>query len=82
MNKKEKFLNSLPRNFNRQKYLEVASGYGIPGKTAEGYIASFKKAGLIHHEAQDHYINLTVEEFEEVKEMDDGKETSEESGTP
>lgn len=82
MNKKEKFLNSLPRNFNRQKYLETASGYGIPGKTAEGYIASFKKGGLVHHEAQDNYINLTAEEIEELKEMDDGKESSEDSATP
>lgn len=74
MNKKEKFLNSLPRNLNRQKYLEVALQYSIPAKTAEGYIAGFKKAGLLHHEAQDSYVNLTVEEGEEVQEIGDGKQ--------
>lgn len=69
MNKKEKFLNDLPQNFNRQKYLEVAEKFGIPGKTAEGYIARFKKDGVIHHESQDSYINLTVEDIEDRKEV-------------
>lgn len=76
MSKKEKFLNSLPRNFNLQKYLETALGYGIPSKTAEGYIASFKKTGLIHHEAEDDYINMTIENFEETKELKDDTESA------
>src|SRR5690625_6194333 len=42
MNRKEKFLYALPRNFNRQKYLEVAKSLKIPAKTAEGYITSFR----------------------------------------
>src|SRR5690554_475340 len=49
MNRKEKFLYALPRNFNRQKYLEVAKKLNIPAKIAEGYITSFIKANLIHH---------------------------------
>ncbi|UFK97702.1 DUF3987 domain-containing protein [Kaistella faecalis] len=72
MNRKERFLGDLPRNFSRQKYLEVAAQHGIPGKTAEGYIATFKKDGLLHHEGQDDYINLTVEEVKESEETGDG----------
>ncbi len=71
MNKKERFLNDLPRNFNRKIYLEKAEKHQINPKTAEGYIAGFKKDGLIHHESQDNYINITVEEIEEVKDAED-----------
>ncbi|WP_417620060.1 DUF3987 domain-containing protein [Oceanihabitans sediminis] len=70
-NRKEKFLYALPRNFNRQKYLEVAKKLNIPAKTAEGYITSFIKANLIHREQKDTYINLAIEE---VEEMEDSKE--------
>lgn len=61
-NKKEKFLYALPYNFNRQKYLEVANALSIPAKTAEGYIANFVKSELIHREAHDQYINISIEE--------------------
>lgn len=54
-NKKEKFLDSLPKNFNRQDYLKVAKSLSINDKTAEGYITSFVKANLIHRDMQDHY---------------------------
>lgn len=66
-NRKEKFLYGLPKNFNRQTYLEVAQGLKIPPKTAEGYITNFVKASLIHREQQDEYINLSLEEIEDVK---------------
>lgn len=59
----------LPKHFNRQKYLEVAKALKIPAKTAEGYITSFIKANLIHREQQDNYINLSIEENEEVQEI-------------
>lgn len=61
-NRKQKYLDALPRNFNRQKYLEVAKNMSIPDKTAEGYITEFAKKGLIHREMQDHYINLSVDD--------------------
>ncbi len=54
-NKKQKFLESLPNNFNRQEYLNAANLLSIPAKTAEGYITSFVKANLIHRDMQDHY---------------------------
>ncbi|NPD86437.1 DUF3987 domain-containing protein [Lentimicrobium sp. L6] len=60
-NRKERFLEQLPLNFNRQKYLDVANSLSIPYKTAEGYITEFYKKGLIHRESQDQYINLTKE---------------------
>lgn len=69
MNKKEKFLYALPHTFNRQKYLEVAKAMNIPAKTAEGYIANFVKSGLIHREAHDQYINTSLEESQDSKEI-------------
>lgn len=70
-NRKEKFLYALPKNFNRQKYLEVAKSLKIPAKTAEGYITSFIKANLIHREQQDNYINLSIEENKDVEDAED-----------
>jgi len=67
LNRKEKFLNKLPKHFNRQKYLEVAAALSIPNKTAEGYITDFCKSGLLHRESQDNYLNTSIEENEEVK---------------
>jgi hypothetical protein len=67
-NKKERFLNNLPKHFSRKKYLEVAQAFSIQPKTAEGYITTFCKSGLIHRESQDNYINTSIEETEEVKE--------------
>ncbi|MCF8229431.1 MAG: DUF3987 domain-containing protein [Bacteroidales bacterium] len=60
-NRKEKFLEQMPLNFNRQKYLEIARNLSIPDKTAEGYITDFYKKGLIHRESQDQYVNLIKE---------------------
>tara|TARA_R110002072_G_scaffold199405_2_gene357007 strand:- start:10684 stop:12501 length:1818 start_codon:yes stop_codon:yes gene_type:complete len=70
-NRKEKFLHNLPATFNRQTYLEVAKNLNIPAKTAEGYITHFIKSNLIHREQQDNYINLSIEESEEVEEPKD-----------
>jgi len=70
-NRKQKFLDALPQEFNRQKYLEVANQMSIPDKTAEGYITEFGKSGLIHREKQDHYINLTIQETQDIKDAKD-----------
>ena len=70
-NRKQKFLDALPQEFSRQKYLEVAKQMNIPDKTAEGYITEFGKSGLIHREKQDHYINLNIQENKEVKDSQD-----------
>lgn len=71
LNKKEKFLYSLPKNFNRKSYLTVADTLGIPAKTAEGYITTFIKSNLIHRESQDSYINTSLEETKDVEETKD-----------
>jgi hypothetical protein len=60
-NRKQKYLEVLPQNFNRQDYLLKAKELNIPEKTAEGYITQFVKARLIHREKQDCYINLEIE---------------------
>ncbi|MEQ6168636.1 DUF3987 domain-containing protein [Ekhidna sp. MALMAid0563] len=70
-NRKQKFLDALPRKFNRQKYLEVAKQMNIPDKTAEGYITEFGKSGLIHREKQDHYININYQETQDSQEIRD-----------
>jgi hypothetical protein len=65
LNRKEKFLNKLPKHFNRQKYLEVATALSIPHKTAEGYVTDFCKSNVIHRESQDNYINTSIEESQD-----------------
>jgi len=67
LNRKEKFLYALPKNFNRQKYLDIAKELNIPAKTAEGYITGFVKSNLIHREQQDNYTNLSIEENKDVE---------------
>jgi hypothetical protein len=55
--RKERFLDALPHNFNRQGYLAAALKLGIPDKTAQGYITDFVKAGVLDKDGQDLYIN-------------------------
>ena len=57
LNRKERFLESLPKQFNRQEYLDLATKQSIPHKTAEGYMTKFVDAGLIHREAHNNYSN-------------------------
>ncbi len=57
LNRKERFLESLPKQFSRQDYLDLATKQNIPHKTAEGYITKFVDAGLIHREAHNTYSN-------------------------
>lgn len=57
-NKKEKFLEALPKEFNRQKYLEVANVMSISVKSAEAYITEFVKKNLIHREQKDVYLKI------------------------
>ena len=55
--RKERFLDALPYNFNRQGYLTIATKLNIPDKTAQGYITDFVKAGILDKDGQDLYIN-------------------------
>jgi len=48
--KKLKFFEALPQQFDRQTYLEIAAKFQIINKTAEKYIGQFRKAGLLKHE--------------------------------
>ncbi|WP_298344477.1 DUF3987 domain-containing protein [uncultured Algibacter sp.] len=57
LNRKERFLESLPKQFTRQDYLDFATKQNIPHKTAEGYITKFVEAGLIDREAHNTYSN-------------------------
>lgn len=58
LNRKERFLENLPKQFSRQDYLDIAATCNIPHKTAEGYITKFVEANLIHREAHNNYSNL------------------------
>lgn len=53
---RQRFLDALPVQFDRSTYVSVAQRIGIPPKTAEKFIAAFKKQGLILHEAQNKYL--------------------------
>ena len=61
-NKKEQFLDKLPGKFNRKDYLQLAASLTIPPRTAEDYISTFCKKGLILNEKYGSYINLTIPE--------------------
>ncbi len=54
---KDLFLEALPKEFNRQGYLDVAAKLNINPKTAEGYISKFVKVGVITSPKHDSYIN-------------------------
>jgi len=64
-NKRERFFEELPESFNRQGYLEAAIDLGIKDKTAQGYITTFVKAGLLHRDEKDSY----------TKEIQDSKDS-------
>ncbi len=53
---RQRFFDALPAQFDRSTYLSVAQLIGIRPKTAEKFIAAFKKQGLILHEAQNKYL--------------------------
>ena len=57
-NNKERFLAALPKHFNRQNYLDVASMLKINHKTVEGYITEFIKNGLIIRPIHDSYTKI------------------------
>ena len=52
---RQRFFDALPAQFDRSTYVSVAQLIGIRPKTAEKFIAAFKKQGLILHEAQNKY---------------------------
>jgi hypothetical protein len=53
---RQRFFDALPAQFDRSTYLSVAQLIGIRPKTAEKFIAAFKKQGFILHEAQNKYL--------------------------
>ena len=55
---KLKFLNSLPKEFNRQQYLNTAEKLSIKPKTSEKYITQFRKANLLNHD-HNKYTKIT-----------------------
>ena len=54
-NKRERFYEMLPQQFNRQGYLDIATRLGIKDKTAQGYMTNFVKGGLLHRDEKDSY---------------------------
>jgi hypothetical protein len=53
--RKEVFFESLPAEFNRHTYLDIALGLQIGDSTAQRMIANFVKAGVIVNYSRDHY---------------------------
>lgn len=70
LNKRERFYKTLPPQFNRQGYLEVAIQLGIKDKTAQGYITNFVKGGLLHRDEKDSYTKpgKDTQDSKEIKE--------------
>ncbi|MGY5846621.1 DUF3987 domain-containing protein [Salegentibacter sp. HM20] len=56
-NRKERFLDALPLEFTREKYLEIAANLKLVDRTVDRYISQFVKAGLIIRESQNSYLN-------------------------
>lgn len=52
---RQTFLDSLPQNFDRKTYVEVAQTLSIPPKTAEKYIANLCAAGKLTHAKHGEY---------------------------
>ena len=61
-NRKVIFLANLPKTFNRQTYLEVATKLNIPDKTVQRYIKDYVIANIIQSTARDtyQYPNSTI----------------------
>ena len=55
--KKEKFLDSLPAQFNRQTYVAIALSLGITDKSSQRYIKEFVVADILQDDGHDKYIN-------------------------
>lgn len=51
--------------------MEVAKDFSINEKTAEGYITAFVKAGILHREAHDNYINTANKDNEDIQEIEE-----------
>ena len=62
-NLKEKFLDSLPSDFDRRMYLNLGRELGIPEKTTDRYVARFVHTGLVERFDYNHY------RFPEMKKM-------------
>jgi hypothetical protein len=58
--RKERFLEELPYNFNRQTYVAIGLSLGIPDKTAQAYISQFVKAGILISPGYDQYLNSSA----------------------
>ncbi|MBU0697346.1 MAG: DUF3987 domain-containing protein, partial [Bacteroidetes bacterium] len=57
-NRKERFWQILPENFNRQDYLKVAEELNIVDKTAQAYITALIKEGKLERDKHDVYSKL------------------------
>lgn len=56
INRKELFLEKLPKEFCKLDYLEVADKLKIPHKTAANYVTLFIKTGLLVRERKGSYV--------------------------
>lgn len=54
-NLKERYYDTLPDSFDRNKYQTIAKSLSIPGRSADGYIAGYMKSGILHRESHNLY---------------------------
>jgi hypothetical protein len=62
-NRKERFLELLPAEFNRHTYVDVAKKLTIPENTAQRYVRKFVEAGIILNPRHNQYKKTQVEMF-------------------
>ena len=56
---REKFLAALPETFDRPTYLQIAASLSINEKTAERYLLTFCRSGLLSHPTAGQYIKTS-----------------------
>ena len=56
--RQQQFLSSLPATFSTQTFLQIAARLGIPQPTAERYIGSWRKSGLLNRIKQGYYEKM------------------------
>ncbi len=56
--RQQQFLSSLPDTFSTQTFLQIAARLGIPQPTAERYIGSWRKSGLLNRIKQGYYEKM------------------------
>ncbi|WP_298288106.1 DUF3987 domain-containing protein [uncultured Lutibacter sp.] len=79
---KEQFFDGLPKEFNRQGYLDIAKSLGINDKTADRYISKLVDSNLILKPRHNAFINTLIQDDEKTEDIKEVEEVSRSKATP